>query len=593
MRAKLLQYQQKEVVLPGKSIYLFYSFQKAMPQKIRIYQVLPRLFGNPKTTNCPYGSIEENGCGKFAAFTEKALKEIREMGMTHIWYTGVIEHATKTDYTRYGIAKDHSAVVKGKAGSPYAIKDYYDIDPDLATDPTQRIKEFQALITRTHRAKLKAIIDFVPNHVARQYKSDAKPKQVKDFGEEDDTNRSFDPQNNFYYIPGQSFSGLFDLRDDQNTLYTEYPAKATGNDKFDAYPSVNDWYETVKLNYGVDYINGRTPHFDPVPDTWTKMLNILLYWAGKRVDGFRCDMAEMVPVEFWGWVIPKVKAKYPNIIFIAEVYNPYEYRNYIFNGKFDYLYDKEGLYNTLRAIMCSHTSVHALSQCWRANEGIEPHMLAFLENHDEQRIASDYFAQEAEAGKAGMLVCATLNQGPLMLYCGQELGERGMDEEGFSGKDGRTTIFDYWNVRSISQWIHNNTFDGQLLSEKQADLRAFYSRLFHIAGEEKAISEGSFFDLMYVNENNPSLNGKQYAYLRKYKNELLLIIANFDREDKPVDIQIPLHAFEFYNIPISLFLQATDLLSGETSEVCLSASTPFHARVKRYSGRIFKMTLPE
>lgn len=74
--------------------------------------------------------------------------------------------------------------------------------------------------------------------------------------------------------------------------YKEYPAKATGNNRFDAYPNINDWYETVKLNYGIDYQNGNTPHFNPIPDTWTKMLDILLFWAGKNIDGFRCDMAE-------------------------------------------------------------------------------------------------------------------------------------------------------------------------------------------------------------------------------------------------------------------------------------------------------------
>lgn len=563
-----------------------------MEQKICIYQVLPRLFGNEKETNKPHGTLEENGCGKLNAFTAKALKEIKSLGMTHVWYTGVLEHATQTDYSSYGITRDHHAVVKGKAGSPYAIKDYYDIDPDLAVNPLDRIKEFQALITRTHRAGLKAIIDFVPNHVARQYYSDSKPKNRKDFGEDDNTQTSFSPQNNFYYIPGERFSGQFDLKNDEPETYQEYPAKATGNDRFDAFPTTNDWYETVKLNYGVDYLNCRSKHFDPIPDTWKKMLDILLYWGAKKVDGFRCDMAEMVPVEFWGWVIPKVKEKYPHIIFIAEVYNPNEYRNYIFNGKFDYLYDKEGLYNTLRAIMCSPTPATHISHCWKSNDGIADRMLSFLENHDEQRIASEFFAGNAEKGIPGMIVCATMNTNPVMLYCGQELGERGMDHEGFSGKDGRTTIFDYWNVESISKWIDCGTFKGSRLSEAQRKLRRFYTRLFQISKEEKAIGCGSFFDLMYVNEHNPGMNGKQYAYLRKHENELLLIAVNFDFNKSMFDLQIPFHAFELYNISIDNELEAVELLSQTKSKIRLSASIPLHVEVEGYSGVIFKVILP-
>ena len=291
-------------------------------EKIIIYQVFTRLFGNGNIRCKKSGTIEENGCGKMADFTIKALNEIKNLGATHIWYTGVIEHATQTNYSRYGIRPDHPAVVKGKAGSPYAIKDYYDVDPDMANSIPDRMKEFENLVKRSHKAGLKVIIDFVPNHVARQYHSDAKPEGVIDLGENDNKDVAFSPNNNFYYIPGQQLQGEIDLHMNAPEAYVENPAKATGNDKFDAWPGRNDWYETVKLNYGVDYMNGRWGHFDPVPDPWQKMLDILLFWAAKDIDGFRCDMAEMVPVEFWGWAIPQVKEQFTHIIFIAEVYNP-------------------------------------------------------------------------------------------------------------------------------------------------------------------------------------------------------------------------------------------------------------------------------
>src|SRR5580698_619408 len=163
--------------------------------KLIIYQLLPRLFGNIKQTNKFYGSIEENGVGKFGNINDKALGEIKKMGFTHVWYTGVIEHATMTDYSQYSIKPDDPDVVKGRAGSPYAIKDYYDVDPDLAIDVKNRVGEYEALIKRTHSNGLKVIMDFVPNHVARTYASDAKPSNVRDFGQDDDKTKAFSAKN--------------------------------------------------------------------------------------------------------------------------------------------------------------------------------------------------------------------------------------------------------------------------------------------------------------------------------------------------------------------------------------------------------------
>ena len=290
-------------------------------EKVIIYQIFTRLFGNRNVTRKENGTIAENGCGKMADFTPKVLKDLVSMGISHIWYTGIIRHATQTDYSGFGIPRQHPAVVKGKAGSPYAIADYYDVDPDLAVDVNQRMAEFEELIKRTHDAGLKVIIDFVPNHVARQYKSICKPKRVKDLGETDNVLHGFDPQNNFYYCPGQRFDPYFNLYHGEQEPYLEEPAKATGNDHFDNAPNINDWYETVKLNYGVDYYAGRIGHFDPIPDTWLKMTDILLFWAKKGIDGFRCDMAEMVPAEVWSYSTSVVKKKFNDFVFVGEVYN--------------------------------------------------------------------------------------------------------------------------------------------------------------------------------------------------------------------------------------------------------------------------------
>lgn len=560
-----------------------------MNDKIIIYQVFTRLFGANSTQNVSNGTKQQNGCGRIADFTSKALSNIKELGITHIWYTGLIEHATKTDYSQYGIKRDHPAVVKGMAGSPYAIKDYYDIDPDLATNVEDRVKEFQNLVNRTHRAGLKVIIDFVPNHVARQYHSDAKPENVKDLGEDDDISVDFSAQNNFYYILNSKFSPSFPLTDEEGNEYVEKPAKATGNDCFTQWPNQNDWYETVKLNYGVDYFDGGSKFFFPIPSTWTKMLDILKFWASKGVDGFRCDMAEMVPYEFWGWAIPQVKEVNKNIIFIAEVYNPREYRNYIFKGKFDYLYDKVGLYDTLRSVMGGQSAT-SITGSWQSVDDIHDKMLNFLENHDEQRIASNFFAGNAEKGKPALLVSALMRSNPFMIYFGQELGERGMYSEGFSGQDGRTTIFDYWTIDVIRRWRNNGKFDGALLDDSEKELQKYYSNILNLCNKELAIQKGMFFDIMYANQGNSMMNEHRvYAFLRKYENELILVLANFDDNVSRSWIKIPAHAFNCLNIPKKKSAYtALNLLTGEKEKFNLIPDGTIYTEIPAQGGKVLK-----
>lgn len=559
-------------------------------QKIIIYQVFTRLFGNSNNHCINNGDIATNGCGKMLDFTLKALTEIKKLGITHIWYTGIIEHATQTDYSAYNIRPDHPAIVKGKAGSPYAIKDYYDVDPDIAGNVPERMKEFENLVNRTHRTGLKVIIDFVPNHVARQYCSDVQPDNKTQLGENDNPSCSFSPYNNFYYIPQTKLQGQFDMKGAATEPYREYPAKATGNNCFSPTPNINDWYETVKLNYGVDYQNGGTCHFSPIPDTWYKMLDILLFWTSKKIDGFRCDMAEMVPVEFWEWAIPQVKKEYPHILFIAEVYNPNEYRNYLHRGKFDYLYDKVGLYDTLRGITCGYMSASSITHCWQSLNGIEKQMLNFLENHDEQRIASDYFAGDPYKAVPALIVSACMNTNPMMIYFGQEFGEPGMDNEGFSGRDGRTTIFDYWSVSSIRRWRNGGTFNGLMLSEEQKRLYSIYQRVLTLCNEEDAISKGVFFDLMYANLNGWRFNEhKQYAFMRKFNNELLFIIVNFDNQPIDIAVNIPSHAFDFLQMPQIESCQATDLLTGKTETISLLPYRATEVVVERFYAKMLKI----
>ncbi len=535
---------------------------KVQRSKMIVYQVFTRLFSNRNTARIENGSLTENGCGKMNDFTPTVLKNIRAMGVSHIWFTGVIRHATQTDYSAYGIPTQHPEVVKGRAGSPYAIADYYDIDPDLAEDVPNRMKEFEALVERVHQTGMKVIIDFVPNHVAREYKSICKPEGVKDLGEEDDTSMHFSTKNNFYYCWGQPLdlsSISHSTLHTPHSTYSENPARATGNDQFSNQPSANDWYETVKLNYGIDYCDagGRSEHFSPIPNTWGKMTDILLFWAGKGIDGFRCDMAEMVPAAFWTWATDKVKYQYPEMLFIGEVYDPNQYRTYIGAG-FDYLYDKVGMYDCIRDVICGRRSTTDITSQWQATDDIRDHMLYFLENHDEQRIASDFFAGKAEKGIPGLIVSVLLQQNPFMFYAGQEYGERGMDEEGFSGKDGRTTIFDYWCVDTLAR------AELQKLTKEEKALKAMYDKVLNIARSEKSVAEGASFDLMYVNQQYQ----RQYAFLRKSDTEVLLVVANFEEQSADMDVMIPAHAFDYLQIKEKNAI-ATDLLSGKKKRIVL------------------------
>jgi glycosidase len=539
--------------------------------KLIIYQLLPRLFGNTQTLNKTNGSIEENGVGKLNDINDKALQEIKKMGFTYVWYTGVIEHATMTDYSQFGIKADDPDIVKGRAGSPYAIKDYYDIDPDLAVDVKNRIGEYEALIKRTHNNGLKVLMDLVPNHVARTYGSDVKPAGVRDFGEDDDKGKAFSAANDFYYMPGQPFvvpqgynpggdefkSPLKDGKFDENA------AKATGNDVFSAAPSINDWFETMKLNYGVDYMDHRRGHFDPIPPLWNKVYDILHYWSEKGVDGFRCDMVEMVPIEFWGWVIPKLKAEHQGLVFIGEAYDKGKYADYIYKGKFDYLYDKVGLYDAIKRLTRDehNSSTWEINAVWNHDsKGIDEHMLRFMENHDEQRIACNDFAGNPWLAVPGMIVTATLNTGPVMIYFGQEVGEPAQGTEGFSGNDGRTSIFDYWGVPEHQKWVNNHEYDGAKLSGDQQKLRGFYHNLLTAVHNSEALKSGAFYELMIANEHQPGFDTRLYIYARYTNNQRILVITNFNRSERKLTVKLPEDLLTKLNQ--SGHKQFTDLLSG-------------------------------
>ena len=571
-------------------------------EKIVIYQVFTRLFGNTNTLNKPWGTAEENGVGKFNHFTEKALSEIKSLGVTHIWYTGVPHHALIGDYSAYGISNDDPDVVKGRAGSPYAVKDYYNVNPDLAEDPSRRLQEFEDLIERSHAQGLKILIDIVPNHVARGYEGKTNPQGIQDFGTSDNTEVTYSRDNNFYYNPGEQFQvpqgegGYLPLGGEDHPLadgtFGEDPAKWTGNGSRLSQPHINDWYETVKINYGVDPDGNRdfeslpagyevedySVHLDfwkdkQVPDSWEKFRDITAYWLDKGVDGFRFDMAEMVPVEFWSYLNSHIKSKNPQALLLAEVYNPSLYRDYLHLGKMDYLYDKVELYDTLKHIMQGHGSTDNLAAIFEGQQDIEHHLLHFLENHDEQRIASPEFAGNPQKAKPAMVLSATISSAPTMIYFGQEVGEPGAQDAGF-GKPSRTSIFDYIGVPHHQRWVNNLKFDGEQLSDEESALRDFYKRLLNFTLSHPAMS-GNYREIHSVNrQQSAGYNDKVFSFLRFTDKQQLLVVCNFDPSiTQKFDLIIPREVIEELSLQKNSYKLKDQLYGDLELEVTIGEST--------------------
>ena len=539
-------------------------------QKPIIYQMLPRLWGNDKVRLKKNGELSDNGTGKFSDIDNASLEYIKWLGCSHVWYTGVIRHSTQA--SEAGCTASHPQFVKGKAGSPYAICDYYDVNAYLADNAGDRMLEFEQLIKRTHDAGLKVIIDFVPNHVARDYgKVDMTPGHPV-LGAEDDRSVHWREENDFIYYPGEALRLPTESPKGMEPYY-EMPAMATGNNCYTPAPGINDWFETVKINY-----------CDHHTATWDKMYDIIDFWASKGVDGFRCDMVELVPPQFFKWLISKVKEKYPHLIFVAEVYKKDLYRQYIREVGFDLLYDKSGLYDTLRAITDKSVndngmpvelwqSTQGITRNWQSLSDLQPHMLNFLENHDEQRFASEFFGKQAQKTLAPLFVSLYLNTAPFMIYFGEEVGECGMDEEGFSGRDGRTTIFDWWSVGSIRRLrkvIHSGEYKelkrSRLvkagLKESEADIFLRFAQAIRFASNDPAITKGTTYDLCYCNASADGFNrDRHFVFLRDFEEHTLLVAVNFSNSTSTIKLSIPEHAFEWMEIPQTASLNTRTLIN--------------------------------
>ena len=395
-----------------------------------IYQILPRLWGN----------------GTMCCCDKATLDYLRSLGVDYVWYTGIPRHATGKDF------------VKGDPGCPYAISDWMDVNPYLADDPAERMVEFSSLVERTHAAGLKLLIDYIPNHVAR-----------------------------------------------------DYSGRIVHYDWCDG-----DWTDTFKNNWDA-------------PETWDAMLEILQFWASRGVDGFRCDMVELVDPGKLGSLIEAVKAEYPELIFVAEVYGKHNYRRYLDAG-FDLLYDKCGLYDTLDGICRWGHTAESVTWNWQFLGDMQPRMLNFLENHDELRLASKAFLGSPEKTYAALAVSLLFNDAWFMLYAGQEAGE-----DASESSDGRTSIFNWCHPKMLGD-LYAFVHGEKELDGRETAVLARYRQLLELA-KRPVFRSGKCWDLCYCNHGSEGFDPhRHFAFLRYDSSEAWLVVCNFS--DTPAELTV-------------------------------------------------------
>jgi glycosidase len=196
----------------------------------------------------------------------------------------------------------------------------------------------------------------------------------------------------------------------------------------------------------------------------------------------------------------------------------------------DYLYDKVELYDSIKHIMQGHGWTDHIPVVQEGLKDIEHHMLHFLENHDEQRIASPEFAGSALKGKPAMTVSATISSSPTLIYFGQEVGEPGAEDAGY-GKPSRTSIFDYVGVPYFQRWVNDKSYDGGQLSIEEKDLRDFYMRLLNFTINSDALL-GTYADIhTYNRQHTQNYNHRVYSFVRWSDSEKLLVVSNFDADE--------------------------------------------------------------
>ncbi len=528
-----------------------------------IYQLVIRHFGNEVGLNKTNGTITENGVGKFVDINDRALIEIKKLGVTHIWLTGVFRQSTLTDYAQIGLPSDDPDIVKGRAGSFYAIKDYFDVCPDYAVNPKNRLIEFKALVKRIHGHGMKVIVDLVGNHVARSYQSVQRPDL--NLGLQDDQYTSLKLENNFVYLPQNQQTNLrlpFEKNqpqvDNRDGIYERETGsngsfvKATGNRILSASPAQNSWYETILLNYGFDFLSGRnlfnTGSETPANSTWEVLDEFVRTWTlDYGIDGFRADFAHWIPNDFWTWLIKRARARSNDLLFVAEAYDD---KQGLINAGFDAVYD-DPTYDTLKGITNQTALPTQLENLWFASSATaSKKSLRYLENHDERRLASPLIVgsnpDESGFGSADMAALVApltylSGAGPILIYNGQTEAEEGRGQEGFDSENGRTSLFDYWTVPSLAKWRNGGSYDGGGLSRDAKKLQVYYRNLLNIA-QTDTFQNGKYYGLNYVNRGRQDFpQDKIFVFARYNTNQkqLMIVLGNWLQDSLTIKLSLP------------------------------------------------------
>ncbi|MEG0427423.1 MAG: alpha-amylase family glycosyl hydrolase [Akkermansia sp.] len=535
-----------------------------------IYQLFVRHFSNMMRGGVPWGSLQKNGCGRFNDITSDALNQLVKMGITHVWLTGVLRHATQTPHD--GLNEQPSSIVKGIEGSPYAIIDYYDVDPDLAYIPNFRMDEFRDLIERCRQVGLVPMIDFVPNHVSRAYHSTTHLEN--NFGDHDDISQFFTWDNSFFYIQYGMGEGTPPFRLPHGIWKKEqFCAKVTGNNAVSWQPGEFDWYETVKLNYGYNFLSSpdtcnQLPGFlsplDSVPKTWRIMDDIIHFWQNYGVGGFRCDMAHMVPMPFWKWLNARARVRDPHLFMIAEAYDDSMKTTVgdpsvaLLDSGFNGVYDSQ-TYHLAHHLYEEDDWANDFDSLNTPTSPFFHHGVRFIENHDEPRIcAPQYWGGVGRIiMPAIMTLLYTSSKGPILVYNGQEVGEEAKGPGGFGGDNGRTSIFDYTCLPRLQQWVDHGHFSDDKLPIEDKKLRTFHANLLCLM-RHPSIDHGEFYGLNWSNMDTPNYGREPketksghwvYSFLRHdYASQrTLLIVCNLSSTNSldNLHISIPTNAWDW------------------------------------------------
>ncbi len=492
----------------------------------------------PVRTYLAKGAHEEN-TGKLSYLTIEVLKEIKELGVDYIWIAGILENANPKI-----VDPD---VVKGDAGSFYAIYDNWDISSQVGN-----LDEFDALIERAHSIGLRVLIDFIPNHTARVHKTDVVCKEEIDFGKGENPNENFSLDNNFYYLGSNStfvppktslpgVDGFFDMDIFMPGIQFESPARVTGNNVLSALPQYHDWYETVKLNYGLNLFSDGKP-FIGASKTWKQMLDVAIYWLNKGVDGFRVDVTHGVAVEFWYYFINEVRKVQPNAFFVAEAFeeDPIKSTGFslekLFDAGFDSVLNGPMYWNLRRQALLSQ---NMNSSTYYHSPGSRKSILDngysfthYMGNHDEVRLASSFFAPSLESrvdrawlGLAYSIYAALL-PGNFLIHGGDEFQEEASLPGVFGGYDGRTSIFDFVYQPQTRTWLYEERPHWMI------NFREMYRRLFSLKKRipfniKHSTSNPTFIDLMKINDSK-NISKWVSAYVRFFNNERYLVVMNAD-----------------------------------------------------------------